>query len=69
MCIRDRAVYATPPGAAPCPAAHTPHPAYEPPRIEILEVACEAGYQTSLNGWDETVDITPEDGGTMYPSF
>lgn len=37
-------------------------PAYEPPRVEMTEVACEAGYAVSLSGWEETEDLG---GGEM----
>lgn len=39
-------------------------PAYEPPRVEMMEVACEAGYAVSLSGWDGTEDLG---GGEMIP--
>ncbi|WP_455588331.1 hypothetical protein [Bacteroides rodentium] len=39
--------------------------AYEAPLVEVLEVACEAGYAVSLGGWDATEDLTPEGGGEM----
>ena len=39
-------------------------PAYEPPRVEAVEVACEAGYMVSLDRWDGTEDLG---GGEMTP--
>lgn len=32
-------------------------PAYEPPQVEMMEVACEAGYMVSLSGWEGTEDL------------
>ena len=38
---------------------------YIPPRVEVIEVRCEAGFQASVGGWGDDVDITPDDGAEL----
>lgn len=38
---------------------------YIPPRVEVIEVRCEAGFQASVECWGDDVDITPDDGAEL----